>query len=149
MKDLLKHIIRTKVVSHSDLNRNIQSFPYMGPDKRKKPTSISPATLASADQNLKQTGQSCIIMYMYMYTLIHVHNVHVPYTGTCTFQLHRCGVLEDCFHICVAGKYMYLYMVHVHAHISLYLLAFFYCPPTSHPTQSYVSLPEIEKVQTS
>ena len=29
VKELLKHIIRTKVVSHSDLNSIIQSFPWV------------------------------------------------------------------------------------------------------------------------
>ena len=64
VKELLKYIVHTKVISCSELDGIIQSFPYLGLDKQNKPSPISPATLASTDHNLKQTGQSFVYMYI-------------------------------------------------------------------------------------
>lgn len=63
VKEFLKYIIRTKVISYSELDNAIRSFPYMGLDKKNKPSPVSFTTLSSEDHHLKQTGQSIIIVY--------------------------------------------------------------------------------------
>jgi hypothetical protein len=56
MKEMLNHFIRHKIVSVSDLNDMILSFPYGSTDVCNKPSLISPNTLKSSDHFLKQTG---------------------------------------------------------------------------------------------
>ena len=55
-KELIKHLISGKVISLSELNKAIESFPYVGPDARNKPAPIATTTLSSSDHGLKQTG---------------------------------------------------------------------------------------------
>ena len=57
MKELLKYLSSTRILSLSTINNLIQSFPYMGPDARNRPSPITATTLASSDHGLKQTGQ--------------------------------------------------------------------------------------------
>ena len=59
VKEFLKYIIRTKVISYSELDNTIPSFPYMGLDKKNKPWPVSFTTLRSEDHHLnKQVSQS-------------------------------------------------------------------------------------------
>ena len=56
VKELLRHLISTKILSLSSLTEAMKAFPYAGVDARNKPTPIAPTTLASHDHLLKQTG---------------------------------------------------------------------------------------------
>ena len=56
VKELLKYLSSTRILSLSTINSLIQSFPYIGPDARNRPSPITAATLASSDHALKQTG---------------------------------------------------------------------------------------------
>ena len=56
MKELLKHLIQTKVVTVADVNNSISSFPYSFSDATNKPNIIEAKTLRSKDHSLKQTG---------------------------------------------------------------------------------------------
>jgi hypothetical protein len=64
VKELLKYLISSSIITLSELNRIMASFPYTGSDSRNKPTPLSSTTLSSSDHNLKQTG-----MYMYVHVL--------------------------------------------------------------------------------
>ncbi len=55
-KELLKCLVQNKVISASDLEQALTSFPYTGPDSKNKPTPIVPAILSSKDHSLKQSG---------------------------------------------------------------------------------------------
>lgn len=57
VKELLKHLFQSGVITLPLLNEIIQSFPYNGPDSRNKPATISAVTILSPDHNLKQTGK--------------------------------------------------------------------------------------------
>lgn len=57
VKELLKSLSSRRLLSVSAINNLIQSFPYLGPDARNRPSLISDVTLASPDHTLKQTGQ--------------------------------------------------------------------------------------------
>lgn len=56
VEELLKHIVNTRLISLSELDNIIQSFPYLGLDRQNKPSPISSATLSSPDHSLRQTG---------------------------------------------------------------------------------------------
>lgn len=56
IKELLKHLFRSHILTLSDLNEEIQSFPYVGSDAKNKPSPIAATTMASSDHSLKQTG---------------------------------------------------------------------------------------------
>ena len=57
MKELLKHLIQTKVVTLAYVNHLISSFPYSFADATNKPNTIELTTLRSNDHSLKQTGK--------------------------------------------------------------------------------------------
>lgn len=57
VKELLKYLSSMDVLNVSTINELIQSFPYLGPDSRNRPSPITTKTLASPDHNLKQTGE--------------------------------------------------------------------------------------------
>ena len=57
VKELLKYLSSRGILSLSAINSRIESFPYMGPDARNKPSPITSTILASSDHALKQTGQ--------------------------------------------------------------------------------------------
>ena len=57
MKELIKNLIEAKVVKLTDINSEIEHFPYSYADVKNKPTVISPATIASSDHNIKQKGE--------------------------------------------------------------------------------------------
>ena len=57
VKELLKYLSSCHILSVSSLNDAIQSFPYLGPDSRNRPSPITAATLASSDKNVKQSGK--------------------------------------------------------------------------------------------
>ena len=90
VKELLKHLISTSIITLSELQRIMASFPYTGSDSRNKPTPLSSTTLSSSDHNLKQTGEYVHLLCRStlswyggvgpLQTNIHVH-LHVP---TCT-----------------------------------------------------------------
>lgn len=56
VKEMLKHYIREKTLSHNELVTAMKSFPYLSSDARNKPMPITTNTLSSGDHNLKQTG---------------------------------------------------------------------------------------------
>lgn len=56
-KELLKHLIHTKVLTLSELNNALDSFPYGKSDLPNKHSPISAKTLASSDHALKQSGK--------------------------------------------------------------------------------------------
>ena len=57
VKQLLKHFVSKKYLSLTVLNDAIDSFPYGATDSTNKPSPISPTTLASPDNLLKQSGK--------------------------------------------------------------------------------------------
>lgn len=78
LKQLLKLFVSKKYLSLSKLNDAIESFPYGVADAKNKPSPISPKTLASQDNLLKQSGNltslhySCVTLCKYgMYDVIH------------------------------------------------------------------------------
>ena len=56
IKELFKYLSSTRILSISAINNCIQSFPYLGPDAKNRPSPIAAATLASSDHSLKQSG---------------------------------------------------------------------------------------------
>ena len=68
VKQLLKLFVSKKCLSLQALNDAIESFPYGGADANNKPTPISPKTLASQDNLLKQSGKlyTCTLLFMYL-----------------------------------------------------------------------------------
>lgn len=59
VKELLKHLFESGIITLKILNEIIVSFPYTGTDSRNKPATISASTMSSSDHALKQTGK-CI-----------------------------------------------------------------------------------------
>ena len=57
VKELLKYLSSSGILSVSTIQNLIQSFPYSGLDAKNRPSPITDATLASPDHGLKQTGQ--------------------------------------------------------------------------------------------
>lgn len=57
VKELLKHLINSSIVTLAELNSIMASFPYTGSDARNKPTPLSSTTMSSSDHSLKQTGK--------------------------------------------------------------------------------------------
>ena len=58
VKELLKYLINEKLLSLSDLNAEIEHFPYSYADVKDKPTPIVSTALSSTDHNIKQKGTS-------------------------------------------------------------------------------------------
>lgn len=56
VKELLRHLFQSNVISLSGLNSIMEAFPYRGPDLRNTPTPIAASTMSSSDHALKQTG---------------------------------------------------------------------------------------------
>lgn len=56
VKELIRHFIQDHTITLNQINTEIEFFPYSYNDIRDKPTAISPATLSSADHNIKQKG---------------------------------------------------------------------------------------------
>ena len=56
VKELLKHLINSSIITLAELNSSMASFPYTGSDARNKPTPLSSTTMSSSDHSLKQTG---------------------------------------------------------------------------------------------
>lgn len=69
VKQLLKSFISRRLLSIPTLNNLLQSFPYLGPDARNRPSIITEVTLASADHSLKQSGEYMISSYNYICTI--------------------------------------------------------------------------------
>ena len=78
-KQLLKHFISKKLFSNKTLNDTIESFPYGGADASNKPSPISPKTLASKDNLLKQSGT----YLMYIVCCVRYSHYTVYYTCYC------------------------------------------------------------------
>lgn len=55
-KELLKYFLREDIITFSDLNSAMESFPYTGLDSQNRPVPIARTTLRSSDHKLKQTG---------------------------------------------------------------------------------------------
>uniref|UniRef100_A0A1X7U0H4 Uncharacterized protein n=1 Tax=Amphimedon queenslandica TaxID=400682 RepID=A0A1X7U0H4_AMPQE len=59
MKEMLKYFIDQKLLTLSDLNDLIRSFPYGKSDVKNKPALITLKTQKSSDHLLKQTASQC------------------------------------------------------------------------------------------
>ena len=81
IKQLLKHLIETKVWTLSDINNSISSFSYSHSDATNKPNIIESKTLRSNDH-------SSLKVYF-------VHNNYIL-TIFC-FQQVKCGVWLGCY----------------------------------------------------
>lgn len=57
VKELIRYLVRTKIVSLSELNEAVESFPYTCLDACNKPRPIALKTLTAHDHLLKQTGK--------------------------------------------------------------------------------------------
>lgn len=57
VKELLKHLISTRLLSLQEVNAAIESFSYGYSDVTDKPSPISSTTLSSTDHSLKQSGK--------------------------------------------------------------------------------------------
>ena len=62
IKLVLKHLILTGQLDLNRLNSAIKGFPYSPPDVGGKPTPIAHSTLASTDNNLKQSSGQMIVL---------------------------------------------------------------------------------------
>ena len=72
-KELLKHLIHTKVLTLSELNDALDLFPYGKSDLPNKPSPISEKTLASSDHALKQSGKTYQFILYACLILIHTN----------------------------------------------------------------------------
>lgn len=102
-KELLKYLIQNKVITLTEVNRIIDSFPYSPPDASNKPILIASTTLSSTDHGLKQTGELRLIVTSSDYRFNN-HNkgtdhklccyVHSHVYVSIMLQQHRCGALD-------------------------------------------------------
>lgn len=72
VKELLRHLFQSNLISLSGFNDIMEAFPYKGPDLRNKPTLISASSMSSSDHALKQTGTVlfsilCVVNYFFNY----------------------------------------------------------------------------------
>ena len=57
VKELLKHLVSTRLITLQEINAAIESFSYGYSDVADKPSQISAITLSSTDHSLKQSGK--------------------------------------------------------------------------------------------
>ena len=69
VKELLKYLIKEKCFNLDTLNTRIELFPYVQPEKNKKPIPISSETLKSSHHNLKQTGTFLCVYCFYQWLI--------------------------------------------------------------------------------
>ena len=55
-KELAKRLVEDGIISLSELNEAIETFPYGRTDSQNKPSQITQTTLSSSDHSLRQTG---------------------------------------------------------------------------------------------
>lgn len=67
LKELLKYLVQSKVITLSEINEAISSFPYSFTDAANKPNIIELKTLRSNDHSLKQTGKCLTIATVNMF----------------------------------------------------------------------------------
>ena len=56
IKELVKRLINDDIITLSELNNAIETFPYGRTDSQNKPSQINHTNLSSSDHSLKQTG---------------------------------------------------------------------------------------------
>ena len=56
IKELVKRLINDDIITLSELNDAIETFPYGSTDSQNKPSQINHTNLSSSDHSLKQTG---------------------------------------------------------------------------------------------
>lgn len=56
IKELIKQLIGDGIITLSELNEAIETFPYGRTDSQNKPSQINHTTLSSSDHSLRQTG---------------------------------------------------------------------------------------------
>ena len=57
VKELIKHLIQSRIISLPKLNDLIRTFPFHGSDARNKPGEISRSVLSSNDHRLRRSGK--------------------------------------------------------------------------------------------